>query len=796
MVQDQGLIHRQLRLWPVLKEMFGELRMRRLSLVWLLCFLLTACGGGGGGGGSSSSPTPTPAAPSPTPQQVSAAQSAKLTAVLDTATNQATLAWSDTFPAGTSYSIQQEATSGSWSNVDAVPGTTGTGGNLTWAHTVNTSTVLRVVVPESGYVVPLQTPSGNTSLTVAPPATVPTIVLNPPQPVTGNVTLSIAGGGTYSAVQWYVDLNSIGTSSSGPDYSIVLNASNLTAGSHLILAQLETSPDSYIQIRLTIQVQNPEVTLNATVSGTSGNVYLNVNATSAYGITSVSATLDGNSLGTLNAPNCGGQACSNTYQFPINATAAGSGTHTISVQATDGNGVTDSQTLTVVFSNPPKLTVSTPIDGALVNGTLQVAGSFSTDKPNTTVSVKATLGSVTVLTATASPFSASFSLAGVNPGNYTLTVVATDSAGLTTTVSDVVTVTSSPALVYTPILTLGSGGGILAVSSAYVLYQDSSGTIHAHSSTSDTIISLGNLTSPGQWQITDNGYVFVYAFGKDRPGGSTSIYMWPAGGSTPTNLSNLAGSNSIYDQLLPVHYPWVLWASLVTSNWNQYTLYNVSTGQNITVPGPAGITLVGNNNCDFTTAGGLTLYFWTESQNASLQYLTNVYSWSQATGTTTQLSSDNLSLYPQTDGTTIAWQTDHAPPPPNAPYTLTTENIASRSIGSLSTNMTTFQLNSGLLGWLEQTISTNNGISTLTAQSIKASNGSSTYTISNLLATAFFGSSGGFIAYEKSGELYDWSPTGGEVLLFESSPGQLHLAGSTVYFTNGNSQALYAVPMH
>jgi hypothetical protein len=763
--------------------------MRRFSMVWLACIALAACGGGGGSGGSGGSSTTTP--PSPTPQQVAAAQSAKLSANLNTANNQATLAWSDTFPAGTSYSVEQQAGDGSWSSIDAVTGTTGKGEAVTWTRTINSAATLRVLVPENGYSVPLDTASGSTSLLVAPPATIPTVALSQSQPVTGDVTLSVAGGSTYTAVQWFVDLNSIGTVTAGPGYSMVLNASTLTSGSHLILAQLESSPDSYLQIRLTVQVQNPEVMVSASVSGTSGTVYLNVNATSAYGIASVSATLDGNSLGTLTAPNCSSPGC--TYQFPINATVAGSGTHTVSVTATDANGVSASQTFQVTFNDPPSLLVTTPTDGALVNGTLTVAGTFGTDKPGVTVSVTATLGSVTVLQTTSSPFSGTFDLTGITPGTYTLTVIATDSTGLATRVSESVTVTSSPPLVYTPVLTLGANGSLLAVSSSNILYQDGNGGIHVHTPSNDMIISLGALTNPGQWQITDSGYVFVQAFGTDRPGGNVSIYMWAPGATAATNVSTAAGSHSIYDQLLPVHFPWVLWASLETSSWSQYTLYNVTSAQNITVPGPANAPLIGNNNCDFATINGnLTLFFWSENTGTQAY---NIYSWSQATGTTTQLSSDGLSIYPQTDGTTVAWQTDHTTGAPNAPFTLSVESVGSASPAPLSTSMTSFQLNAGVLGWLDQTISTSGVTSTVTAQAIRASNGTTISTLTNELSSVLFGSSGGYVAYEQNGQLYDWSPAGGSALLFNAAPGQVRLTGTTIYFTNGASQALYATPM-
>jgi hypothetical protein len=730
------------------------------------------------------------------------AKSAQLTATLNIANNQATLAWSDTFPAGTSYSIEQLAADGSWSSLDAVPGTSGSGAALSWTRTVNSATTLRVAVPETGYSVPLDTPSGKTSVMVAPPAAIPTITLSQAQPVSGNVTLSIAGGNSYSEVLWFVDLNSIGNSTAGPDYSIVLNAGTLTQGSHLILAQLESSPDSYLQIRLTMQAQNPEVTVNANVVGTSGTVSLNVSATSAYGIVSVTATLDGNTIGTLTAPNCtfGGPYGCSPYEFTINATAAGSGTHTVSVVATDGNGVSASQTFQVTFSDPPTLTVTTPFDGALVYGTLAVAGSFSTDRPGVTVSVAATLGSVTILNATSSPFSGSFSLSGVTPGTYTLTVIATDSTGLTTTVSDAVTVTASASLVYTPLLTLGANGTILAVSSSNILYQDSGGNIHVHTPSSDTVITLGALTNPGDWQITDSGDVLANAFGMDRPSGDFSVYRWAPGATSAADVSIAAGSTSIYDQLLSVHFPWVLWASLEssTSSWSQYTLYNVTTGQNITVPGPPGTT-VANDSCDFTTINGnLVLFFSASYENASLQTLNNIYSWSQATGTTTQLTSDGLSIYPQTDGTTVAWQTFSAAPAADSlytTYTLWTENIATSSAATLSSDMARFQLNAGVLAWVEQTISGSGDNQTVTAQAIKASNGSTTSTLTNLLSSVFFGSSGGYAAYEMNGQLYDWSPAGGSVLLFNAAPGQVHLAGSTIYFTNAASQVVYAVPM-
>ena len=768
--------------------------MKGLKLILCFFWCLAACGGGA----SSSTSQPTPSAPTATAVDLANAKAANLTAALDATTKIATLKWSDTFPAGTPYAVEQKDASGVWSTIDSVPGTGGAGASLSWARTTNVSTTLRVAAQKTGYEVPLDTPAGSTDIAITVPTTLPTIQFDQNQPVSGVVNVSISGGSGYSSVDWYVDLNLLGSSSSAPAYSVALNTSSLTAGSHLILARVQTAPGSYLELRQTVQVANPEVAVQVGVSGTSGTVSVNVTATSVYGIASVSAAIDGQPLGTLSAPNCAGLGCGNGYQFSLNTSVVGSGAHTITATATDTAGVSASSSISITFSNPPVVAVNTPIDGAIVNGTLAIAGTVTTDQTNATVSVSATLGSLPILTSAASSFSSSFSLAGVTPGTYTLTVVATDSSGLASTVTRQVTVASSAALVYTPVLTLGAGASVLAATSTNVVYAAADASIHVHTATSDTLLSQAGLTNLTGWQIADNGYVVAQGFGTDRPGGATSIYGWAPGNSIATNLSNLAVSQSIYDQALPMHYPWVLWASLVSSNWNQYTLYNLVTGQTLIVPAPPGVLLVGNNSCDFTTTNGqLTLFYWAELEDSSQHYTTNVYRWDQATNASQPITADGVSLYPQTDGMRIAWQTDHSAPPPQAPFTLSVESIASAGASVLSTSMSNFQLSGGVLAWVDQTVTTSAlGVSTVTAQAIRASDGSTTSTLSGLLTSALFGTSGGYVAYEESGKLYDWSPSGGKTLLFDATPGQVHLTGSTLYFTNGTTQALYSIPMH
>jgi len=774
--------------------MYVPVRVARNALGFAMSlWLVAACGGGG----TSMNATPPPATTEVTTQDMTDAQAADLSATLDAATKVATLTWSDTFPQGTHYAILQMDDADIWTQVDSIPGTTGSGATLTWTRTTNVTTTYRVAAEKTGYEVPLDTKSGATSVQVAVPTTAPSIVLDQAQPVSGTVNVSIANGGTYSSVSYYLDLTLAGTSTTAPAYTVAVNTDGLTAGAHQLIARLATGPDSYIELRFTFEVAAGQLNVSAGLPGppNEGDPVILVYASSQYGITSVSVSLDGHSLGTLTAPNCiypgvvRGDCGYGLYQFQFDPIATGSGPHTVQVTATDGNGDTVTKTVTITISNAPALTVSSPIDGALANGTLPIQGTFATDKHGVTVSLSVTLGDLPVLSTNQSPFAASFSLAGVTPGSYTLTATATDSTGQSTVVSHQVTVTSSPSLVYTPIATLGSGASIAAMGGAHVLYGDSSGTFHLLNGSTNTILPLGSIQRTQtllDWSVTDRGIVFADSQG--------SVYMWPLG-ADPQNLSSAANSTGA-DNVVQAHYPWILWSSAHPgaspgsgSGIDELILYNVATGQQFDVHAPSGVTF-GCYRCDFATLNGqLALFYWTYSPQL------NVYRWDQASNTSVALTSDGKSLYPQTDGLRVAWQTEQGQGV-DGPQTLTTQDLVSGTVSVLSTNMAdgTFSLSGGLLGWEEVTI-TNTPEPVETAEAIRASDGTTTTTITNVVGSAFFGSSGGYVIFEEHGKLYAWSVAGGRQLLFDSNPGQVQLTGKTVYFTNGNAQTLYSITL-
>jgi hypothetical protein len=90
----------------------------------------------------------------------------------------------------------------------------------------------------AGYTVPLETPSPQDHILVAPPSTPPSIALDQSEPVSGNVGVSVSGGGTYTSVHYYVDLKSLASSTVAPTYAVTMSTAGFTAGSHLLLADL------------------------------------------------------------------------------------------------------------------------------------------------------------------------------------------------------------------------------------------------------------------------------------------------------------------------------------------------------------------------------------------------------------------------------------------------------------------------------------------------------------------------------------------------------------------------------
>ncbi len=752
-----------------------------------------------------------------------AANQSQLTSTLNLSTNTVLLQWVDAFPGGTHYRIETQNADGSFSLVEAIAGVGGSGQAMQWQRALTVATIYRVVAVMASGTVVIATPQGQSSVSVSPSsASTASIALDQVEPVSGAVKLSIGSATAYPTVTWYSDLRLLGSGGAGVGNALTWNTSTETNSAHLVLAKVQVATDSYLEIRRTVSVSNANLAVSAGVSGTTGTITVDVSASSQFGIARVEAALDGVSVGSLTAPNaCASRmACSsnNLYRFSLNAAAAGSGSHSMLVTATDSANNSKSTTVLVPISNLPGLVVNTPVDGGFVNGSLSLTGSYSTDKAGA-VTVLASLGDYEFMRSTSQSFSASMSLAGLTPGSYTLTVRATDSSAGVTVIQRTVTVTSGAALAYTPSFTLGANGQLIAVDAsnpATVLYKADDGSYRVRNTTANTEVTLQGASSIPylyNWAM-DGGYVFVEGgyLGSTGTGYSDCpldcIYQFSPAGEK-TNLSNVnpnaatsnVGGGRAYEQYPKAHGGNVIWIDAAGANAGTYTRYSVATGVYSTIAQPAGANYLGNTAYDFfvDAKGNVTFFYWAQTSGSGTTSVFDVYRWSSATLTSTKISiAGARSIYPQTDGQTVAWlQTpiggntscSTTTVPCSAGSTIMSQALAGGATVAVSSNANdNFQLHDGVLAWTE---------SSSAAIALKALVGGATSAISGAPSTVLYGAGGGFVVFGELGKTYSWNAsTQSSKALIDAAPNQVMLSASTLYFVMGSSKVVYRLGLN
>ncbi len=676
---------------------------------------------------------------------------------------------------------------------------------------------------------------GGSSAGPPPPPPPPTaIILSQSQPVSGSVTISINGGSTYTSVDYLIDFQEVGKSTQGPGYAIVYDTTSLAPGQHVFIAHVQTSPGVYVDLRLTVEVVAPEMTLQVVGNSSSvpGILEILINATAASGITRVSAALNGTVVGTLTAPNCSAPGspvpCSEfNYIFTVASGSYPTGNYTITVQAVDGNGKTGSASTTVTIDNPnlgaPVVMLTSPANGALVYGTLHIAGTFASAAAGATVKLLVCFGQMvqgcgygsgafTIYTTSASPFATDYSLAGLPPGLYVVYVKATDNSGRTAVVAADVYVTSSAALVY-PIgfhlpgsytsfwdaddgsYAWGSGSFCTAPSAFKPLAPPPA----AYVSSGATTISL-DLSAPAvnsQWGhvgfncfvgvALSDGYFFVQgyvdngsAFDPFSP--PNHLYDWTPDGAR-SDLSAASGTH-----LVGAHGPWVLSEEGVPANATCPPVspmifgiaYNAVTKETDT------ITLSGN-----LFPGQFTNDFYLSPTGTPLEYFdaydcttggSNVFVWDQSTGTVTAVTTDNMSYRPTSDGTFLAWANSYAP---GIPSTLHVRNLVSNTDQTPATTAQSFWVG-GIIAWTENSAG---GISLLANDGTKTSLLSTQPADSNPYLDTLVG--GGKVVFSEKNAVYSWSPQNGRHLLFDVQPNQKFMKGGTLYARF--NQAVYVI---
>ena len=746
------------------------------------------------------------------------ATTAQLTSVVSLASNTVQLAWTDTYPAGTKYRVEAQNPDGNFTGVETLSGLGGTGGVMQWQRAVTVATVYRVQALLPDRTVVISTPKGQSAVTVAAPESAPQIELNQPEPASGSVSLSLSGSTAWQGVTWYADLRKIGAGS-GVGSPVTWTTNIETNGAHLILARVQVAPDSYTEVRRSVQVSNSNLAINASVSGSTGAVLVDVRASSKYNIARVEAKFDGVPAGSLTAPNGCSSYCSganDVYRFTVNAKQAGSGSHTMELTATDGNGGSKTITVAVPITNLPVMTLSNPVDGAFVNGTLQLAGSATSDRVGP-VRVTASLGEVEFLNSTSASFTGSFNLSGLSPGSYTLTVRATDSGNTTSVLQRTVTVTSGAALAYTPVFTMGTGGQLIKVDESrpdLVLYKADDGSYRVRNTligTETTLQGASNIPYLYNWAL-DGGYVYVEGgfLGSKGPGyldcPLDCIYQWSPNGTqtnlstaNPNALSNKVGGGSAYEQYPRAHGGNVIWIDAAGSNPGTFTRYNLARSAYSTITQPSGSNYLINTEYDFyvDANGNVVFFFGAQTGGDGVASSFDVYRWSSATNTSTKLSTGGArSIYPKTDGQTVAWLQTALGNNSGGGATLLSQAVSGGMTQTVSANASEgFVLRDGVLAWRESTTSTSTGrlggtVTTVTG--IRAAVQGSISTVSNLSSAVLYGAGGGHLLFGESGKIYSWnSATRSSTLRVDAAPSQVMVGGTSVYFVMGATQTVY-----
>ena len=184
-------------------------------------------------------------------------------------------------------------------------------------------------------------------------------------------------------------------------------------------------------------IPSPTVSITSPTSSAfiAGTVPVYASATDATGVAGVQFQVDGGNLGA--------EVVAAPYVTLWNTTSYGSGTHLLSAVARDAAGVTGTAApvLVTVDNFPPSVSITAPASGAMVSGTITVSASATDNIGVVGVQFKVDdmyLGAEL----TTGPYAIRWNTATVSNGLHTLSSVARDAAGNTSTSAVTVHVTN------------------------------------------------------------------------------------------------------------------------------------------------------------------------------------------------------------------------------------------------------------------------------------------------------------------------------------------------------------------
>ena len=320
---------------------------------------------------------------------------------------------------------------------------------LTWDSTAVTNgshTLTAVARDAAGNT----TTSAGVVVTVSNDAVPPTVSMTAPAAgtVSGSaVTVSATAADNIAVVgvQFKLDSVNLGAEDTATPYTLTWDSTTVTNGSHTLTAVArDAAGNTTTATVVTVTVSNdstpPTVSMTAPAAGTVSGSAVTVSATAADNIAVVGVQFK------LDGVNLGAEDTATPYTLTWNTTTVANGSHTLTAVARDAAGnSTASAAVAVTVSNDttaPTVSITAPAGGATVTGAAVALTATAADNV-AVVGVQYKLDGANLgAEDTATPYSLTWDSTTASNGSHTLTAVARDAAGNSTT-SAGVTVTVS-----------------------------------------------------------------------------------------------------------------------------------------------------------------------------------------------------------------------------------------------------------------------------------------------------------------------------------------------------------------
>lgn len=404
---------------------------------------------------------------------------------------------------------------------------------------------------------------------LAPDTTAPTVSLTAPAAdanLVGTVSLTADAADNVGVVgvKFLVDGNLVGSEDTSAPYAVSLDTTALTNGTHSVTAVArDAAGNETTSAAVSVTVANPtadttaptvSVTAPAANANVSDSINLTADAADNVGVVGVKFLVDGNLVGSedLTAP----------YEVSLDTKTLTNGTHSITAIARDAAGnSTTSTAVSVTVANvipdttAPTVSVTAPAADANVSGTISLTANAADDVGVAGVTFLVD-GNPVGSEDTDSPYQVSLDTATLTNGAHTITAVARDAAGNSTTsaaisvtVANVVPDTTAPTVSVTaPAAGANLDGTINLTADA----ADNIGVVGVKFLVDGNLVGSEDLAAPYQVSLDTttltNGTHSVTAVARDAAGNETTSAAVSVTIANPTQTpTNLIPNPSVED---------------------------------------------------------------------------------------------------------------------------------------------------------------------------------------------------------------------------------------------------------